>query len=227
MTASVAVPVRLRKAPKPLWDILVCSIPHRHAELLSLLAHLDTQISTVMGVRVLVFRDNLQFSYGHKCQTLVEASTAKYINFLDDDDWVPDDYIATIREALDWDPDYVGFRVRWTKDGKPMLPVEHSLHYDGWRDYSNVLLRDINQFNPIRRHLALLGTWEGGNGADRRWSDQVRASGQVRSEVWLNREMLHYRDASHDTFLTPRQPLPGTQLETQLLPQYPWLVYVS
>lgn len=209
----------------PTWDILICTIPHRADQVYALLEHLNPQITRYPRVQVLIFQDNLEHSYGAKCQALVNHSQADYVCFLDDDDWVAGDYVAKIYAALQHDPDYVGFRVRWTKDGVPMLPVEHSLHWSGWSDHPEVLLRDINQFNPIRTRLARLGTWTGGNGADRTWSDQVRASGQCRSEVWIPEELHYYQDAARDTFLTPRQPYaPGT---IPALPNYPWLKDIS
>jgi hypothetical protein len=212
---------------KPTWDILICTIPHRYDQVSALLSHLDKQLMPGMlpQVQALVYQDNLENSYGNKCQTLMDHSCADYVCFLDDDDWTSDDYVAQIYAALLHKPDYVGFRVRWTKDGVPMLPVEHSLHWNGWHDLPNVLLRDINQFNPIKRSIARLGTWIGGNGADRTWSDQVRASGHCRSEVWIDKEIHYYQDSAKDTFLTPRRPFAKGTIPK--LPRYPWLVDIS
>jgi hypothetical protein len=107
------------------WDILICSIVHRADMLDDLLAELGRQL--VPGVGVRVFRDNLETVYGEKCQRLLDSSTADYVSFLDDDDWIAEDFIATIMEALDQEPDYVGFKVLYTVDGHPQIPVFHTL----------------------------------------------------------------------------------------------------
>jgi glycosyltransferase involved in cell wall biosynthesis len=191
----------------PTWDILVCSILHRTDMLEALLDELERQL--VPGVGVLVYRDNLECGYGEKCQALLESSEADYVSFLDDDDWIEPDFIPTIAAALEEDPDYVGFRVRYTKDGHPQLPVIHSLQHHGWTDGPDALLRDINHFNPIRRDLALRAVWAGGDGADRRWANSLREQGCVQREVFIDREMHHYRNRSHDTFVfsSVQQPL--------------------
>jgi glycosyltransferase involved in cell wall biosynthesis len=182
------------------WDILICSIEHRTPMLADLLTHLERQL--VPGVGVLVYRDNLETGYGEKCQRLLESSTADYVSFLDDDDWVEPDFIPAIMEALAEDPDYVGFRVKFTRDGNPQLPVFHTLqHGVGWKDGADALYRDIAHFNPIRRDLAVRSVWAGGSGADRRWAGGLRDQGCVQSEVYIDREMHHYRMRSHDTFV--------------------------
>src|SRR3954464_12448191 len=111
------------------WDILICSIEHRADMLDALLVELGLQL--VPGVGVRVFRDNLETVYGEKCQRLLDSSTADYVSFLDDDDWVAEDFVETIMEALYLEPDYVGFKVLYTVDGEPQMPVFHTLKYGG------------------------------------------------------------------------------------------------
>jgi hypothetical protein len=199
------------------WDILITSIPHRHQKLCLLLDELDRQVKT--GVGVILYRDDLELSYGGKTQALVEASAADYVCCIDDDDMIAPDYVDKITDALASDPDYVGFLVRWTKDGNPQRKVIHSLACGGWRDHADRLERDITQFNPVRRVLALHGTWEGGWEAERRWSSQVRAAESVADEVFLSEELYWYRETTHDTFQSQRRPT-GHMPE---LPSYPWL----
>jgi hypothetical protein len=183
---------------QPSWDILICSIWHRTDMLTDLLTELERQWQPGMGVRVC--RDNLTRGYGEKCQHLLESSSAEYVSFLDDDDWVAEDFVASIMGALEKRPDYVGFKVKYTVDGQPQIPVFHTLKYSGWVNNPEALYRDIVHFNPIRRDLALQGRWEGGDGADRRWADQLRGKGCVRNEVFIDRELHHYRFRTNDTF---------------------------
>jgi hypothetical protein len=205
------------------WDILICSIEHRADMLDALLAELERQLLPGVGVRV--FRDNLETVYGEKCQRLLDSSTADYVSFLDDDDWVAEDFIATVMEALYLEPDYVGFKVLYTVDGHPQIPVFHTLKYGGWVNNPEALYRDIVHFNPIRRDLAIQGRWEGGDGADRRWADQLRAIGCVKNEVYVDRELHHYRNRTWDTFT--RSSLQQPLAEHPPLPDYGFVTWVT
>lgn len=205
------------------YDILICSIEHRTDMLDALLTELGRQL--VPGVGVRVYRDNLETEYGAKCQRLLESSEAEYVSFLDDDDWIEPDFIEAIMAAVEERPDYVGFKVRFTKDGNPQLPVFHTLQYGGWIDTPDALYRDIAHFNPIRRDLATMGVWAGGDGADRRWADQLRAQGCVKTEVFIDRELHHYRNRSHDTFVfsSVQQPL----IDHPARPEHGFVTWVS
>ena len=204
----------------PTWDILTTSIPHRHDTLLLLLEELNRQVPGSDGVGVILYRDDLEVSYGDKTQALINASEADYVSSVDDDDMVAPDFVEKVMNALFLDePDYVGFRVRWTQNGVPCRPVVHSLAYSGWDDSGSELKRDITQFNPVRRELALLGTWEGGWQAERRWGDQLRASGKVKTETFIDQEMYYYQERPGNSFQADRKPL-RTMAD---LPSYPWL----
>jgi hypothetical protein len=210
------------------YQVLIATIPHRHERLCELLAHLDRQ--AVPGFGVLLYRDNLQQPVSRKRQVLLEAARADYVSHVDDDDWVPDDFVRLVMGALEQEPDYVGFRVRYTLDGDVQMPVEHSLRCPGWQSYWDKLIRDISHLNPMRRELALLGRFDYTrenllvvNGEDFFWADQVRQTRQVRTEVWLDQEMYHYRYRTADNFGLPRVPL----LNISPLPSYPWLTVLE
>lgn len=204
------------------WDILTTSIPHRHEKLLTLLETLDPQMRP--GIGLLLYRDDLEVPYGEKTRALIEASTADYVCSLDDDDSVAPDYVDKIADALEeHEPDYVGFRVRWTQNGEPRRPVIHSLACGGWHDHLHELQRDIAQFNPLRREYAMPEAWAGGWEAERRWSDAVRASGKVQREVYIDEELHYYQENLHDNFRSGRSPM-GVMPE---LPSYPWLKQIG
>jgi hypothetical protein len=215
----------------PLWDILITSIPHRHALLCGLLAELDRQRAELLGpgaigrMGAIVYRDNLELPYGDKTGVLMRASRAQYVSCIDDDDLPGPGYLAWIWSALAGRPDFVGYPVRWTRDGQEQIPVSHSLRHGCWGAAGDgQLIRDLSEKNPIRRELALLGPWSGGYEAERRWAEAVRATGRVRTEVWVPEPLYWYRESSADTFKTGRQPLPGPLPE---LPSYPWLAVLG
>lgn len=199
------------------WDLMITSIPHRHEKLCLLLAELDRQARPDVGV--ILYRDDLEAEYGDKVQAMVDASSADYVSCVDDDDMVAPGYLGKVTAALAGGPDYVGFRVLWTRDGIAQRPVTHALRCGGWQDTPEQLYRDITQFNPVRRELARSGTWAGGYEAERRWADQVRESGLVTREAFIDEPLYWYQECSGDTFVTIRRPL-GVMPP---LPAYRWL----
>ncbi|HUY45141.1 MAG TPA: hypothetical protein VMV92_05390 [Streptosporangiaceae bacterium] len=210
------------------WDILLPTLPHRHDQMCALLAEINRQHEPGLGM--ILYRDNLQragnASYG-KWQDLQEMSRADYTSFIADDDWIAPDFVSRIMDALAQDPDYVGFAVKYTVDGNRAMPVEHSLRHRGWANSPELLTRDICHQNPIRRELALLATWRTGiHHADRQFAGDLRATGKVRTEVWIPDPVFWYQETP-DTW-TRRHvrgemwaPLP--QDEIKPVPEYPWL----
>lgn len=199
------------------------SIPHRFGKLTELLAELDRQQRPGLGARI--YYDNLVCPVGQKYRVLMDSSRAEYVSVLEDDDFIAPDFVARCSEALLQHPDYVGFPVAWTHNGMPGLPVEHSLRHPGWQNWPHILVRDIVQFNPIRREIAKRGILVKSNFWDRVWADSVRAAGLCRTEVWIDKPMHYYRTSSEDTFLTPRVPWDEDKIPP--LPRYPWLTEVG
>jgi hypothetical protein len=212
----------------PTWDLLIATIPHRHATLTELLADLDRQIEVappsyrMHGVGVLLYRDNLTVSYGDKTQALVNASGAEYVSCIDDDDLLAPDGVARVTTALRGRPDYVGFNVAWTRDGVPQVPVTHSLDCPRWHNSPERLQRSVMQFNPVRRDIALDGTWAGGYEAEIRWGNGVIAAGRCKREAFIPGPPVYlYRERTGDTFKTARTPVPPEAIPP--LPAYRWL----
>lgn len=210
----------------PAWDLIMAAIPHRHERLCALLAEFDRQMRPGVGLRI--FYDNLVVPVGEKYNVLAHSSQADYLSVFEDDDWPAPDFVERILGALAERPDYVGFPVKWWHNGDPAgMPIEHSLRYDNWYNLPNMLQRDINQFNPIRRELALLGDYCGhpddGLAWDCHWTIGVRDSGLCRTEVWIPQPMYYYRTDSQDTFMTEREPM----AEVPPVPSYPWLTVVT
>ena len=200
------------------WQILIPTIAHRHGKLRGLLKVLDAQMRP--GVRVTVWRDNLEHGYAEKLQGLYDAATAEYVSSLADDDSVAPDFIPRCLEAMADRPDYVGFRVLWTEAGVPQIPVRHSLACRAWYGTGLEMGRDLMYYNPVRREHADQVRFRGRD-CDREWADDLRALGIVRTEVFIDAEMLYYRHDAADDFYVPRRPLPEDEILP--LPSYPWL----
>ena len=197
---------------------MIPHIPHRHAKLVELLDILAAQMRP--GVEVLIYTDNLQASYADKCQALADAATADYTSHLANDDSVAPTFVPRIMEALGQDPDYVGFKVRYTEAGVLQQPVIHSLKCGGWFENGGNLYRDLMYYNPIRRELADMVRFRGPY-CDVEWADDLRATGCVKTEVFIDEELHYYRRDSSDNFHTNRQPVPEADIPA--LPTFPFV----
>jgi glycosyltransferase involved in cell wall biosynthesis len=181
------------------WTILICSVCVRTERLKKLLKDLSGQIGNRSDVSVLVSRDNCQMPLGEKRTSLIEAATGEYVCFVDDDDLVASDYVGRIMEALESDPDYVGFKVRVYENGRSTGKVAfHSIKYPNWTEDGQGYYRHITHLNPIRREIALDGLpYTKGYGEDQRWSDAIWRTGKVKSEVFIDKVMYLYLYSQH------------------------------
>lgn len=203
------------------WQILIPHMPHRHAKLCQLLDTLASQMRR--GVEVVVLTDNLEACYRDKMQALYDMATAEYVSSLANDDLVAPDFIPRIMAAFDDGPDYVGFRVRYTEAGQPQPPVIHSLTAGGWYQNGTGIFRDLMYYNPIRLELARLVKFRG-EFCDEEWAADLRALECVRTEVFIDDEMLYYQRDPADNFHVRRQPMPPAEIPP--LPEYPFVRHV-
>lgn len=201
------------------WEILIPTIPHRHDKLISLLGLLESQMQP--GVRVVVWRDNLEHSYREKLQRLMDFASADYVSTLADDDSVSQDFVPSVLEAmLRFKADYIGFRVTFTIDGVLQRPVIHSFAQGEWADRQDIIVRDLMYYNPVRREFAQQIRFRGTE-CDREWANDLREAGLVKTETMIDAELLRYQYSARDNFQVARQPYPDSWIKP--LPVYPWL----
>jgi glycosyltransferase involved in cell wall biosynthesis len=89
----------------PLLSILIPATPRRyHSHLWPLWQKLQAQVDALERegtVELLVFLDNRQRTIGEKRDALVQMSRGEFVAFVDDDDDVAQDYIASLIGAID------------------------------------------------------------------------------------------------------------------------------
>lgn len=182
----------------PRFQILIASVYARHQQLESLLSSLSPQLLPFCGaVSILVDFDDCIEPIGEKRTRLVRAAHAGHIAFIDDDDRVSDDYVASIVAALRSRPDYVGFMVDYYEDGVLQKPVIHNLDCGGWYEDAHAYWRDISHLNPVYRPAALKGLpFLDGFGEDCDWASRVRLSGCLRRQVMVPRVLYEYRHST-------------------------------
>lgn len=189
---------------RPKWDILILSVHSRKDQLRELLGNLTQQIAAYPDVNVIVLTDNTFYETGKKRTALLRFSKAQYISFIDDDDEVPKDYVATIYPYLDGVNDYVGFKVAYSQNGVPeKKPIINDASVERWSEDDTAWYRHISHLNPIKREIVRSFSFVGMAREDYRWSLAVKKSGRVKKAAFIDRPLYHYKRSDSGT-LTAR-----------------------
>ena len=142
-------------------SILICTINGRENYLERLTQRLKDQVTP--EVEVLVAKDNREEKVGKKRNNLIHQAVGEYIVFIDDDDWVCENYVSRILKATDSKPDVVGFNSIITFNGVDSRRVEISLKHRNWSHKTGELdgkqqpviyYRCPNHLTPIKASIA-------------------------------------------------------------------------
>jgi hypothetical protein len=180
----------------PAWTILIATLGRRAGKLAGLLEELMAQVDAAGGaVTVEALWNNGERPVSVLRRELLQGARSRYVSFVDDDDAVASNYVARILPLLDG-TDYVGFNVRVMSGTYQGVTACHSLRNPGWSEdiLRDRLYRHVSHLNPIRRELALLGSFgDAAYGEDREWAHAVRA--HVRTEHFVDQVMYFYYPA--------------------------------
>lgn len=181
----------------PTWTILIPTLGQREHLLMRLLGVLLPQLDEHEGrVTVLAYRNNGNPPIGDVRDALLAAAGGDYVSFIDDDDLVPEYYVAEVVNALATRPDHVGFKIEYTTNGEHGEIVDHSLRWGKWgRTEDGQLYRDLTHIDPIRADIARRGSFfvpRAGRAEDRVWVKQVRPHVRHGVEVYLDKIMYFY-----------------------------------
>lgn len=180
-------------------DVLILTQPSRLLFLGQIMLGLGKQLWNHSNVNVIMRVYDKELTLGENRNILRNKSSAEYIMFLDDDDWLAPDFFNRVMPHLHDNVDYIGFRVQcycthlnWTKYGETF----HSLEYGGraapWAREGNRFFRDLVHTNPIKRELAMQAAFDGGFGEDARWAAKLRKLGIVKTQFYIDDVMYHY-----------------------------------
>lgn len=176
-------------------SILICSLHSRALLLKELLSHLNKQIKDKKTVEVLVNLDNKERSTGKKRNELVQLAKGKYVVFIDDDDWVADNYIKLMIDACESGCDCVAINGIITTDGENEIKWRLSKDNDNVTIQEHgkpVYLRKTNHITAIKREHALKVKFpDKSNGEDKFFSDEVNKF--LKTETVIYNPIYHYR----------------------------------
>lgn len=184
------------------WSILILTMPERASLLERLMDVLRPQVQKFPDVEIFTLISTRSRTVGEQRQEMLNRARGEYVCFVDDDDLVSPDYVATIRPLLDG-VDYIGFPVHTFRDGKFYGAAYHSLKFGKWDSSKTYAERDISHLNPIRRELALQAQMEGGFGEDGRWASRLRQLQIVKTEHVVPEVMYFYHIRTHKPEMEP------------------------
>jgi len=168
-------------------SILIASLFERHSLLMRLLGSLAHQADR--RLEVLTAIDQRHWSIGKKREHLLCRAHGDYICYLDDDDTVSDVFVKRILDALETEPDCVGYWGR-IRHGSQSKKVRYS-KANTIRTEADVFYRPIWIMNPVRRSIAEqvvfadVSTCE-----DRVYADQIQPL--LKSEVFIDETLYVY-----------------------------------
>jgi glycosyltransferase involved in cell wall biosynthesis len=178
-----------------LFSVLILSIPSRiEKHLNSLYNKLSKQTDDFKDVEVLCLIDNKRMSIGEKRQNLLNCSRGKWVGFMDDDDDVSDDYIASLHQAMKNTPaDVITFDQNCTVNGMNFV-VSFSMKNPNERYVPGMTFVRRPPFHICfwKREITQQAKFENSSyGEDYAWCVQMYP--HVKSETHIDKHLHHYR----------------------------------
>jgi glycosyltransferase involved in cell wall biosynthesis len=187
-----------------LLSILIPTITTRAEPFNKLKAELERQVQEagiVQDVEIREYCDDRTMSIGNKRQALLEAAQGLFVVFIDDDDWIPEDYCSTLVAAIKQNPsiDCIGFLQQCTFDGGAPKSASLSARWDDWADNHGGFdyVRTTFFPTPVRRYIALqIGYRDLRFGEDHDFARRLKQSGLIKNEYFIDRIMYYYQYTS-------------------------------
>ena len=183
--------------------ILIPTLYSRMKKLDKLVMELNYQIQS-RPVQLLWIGDNKSMTTGEKRNLLLNSAKGEWICYIDDDDRISANYVSTILEAIESNPDktVITFKGEQTTDGKRDLDFKYSVSYgrnfkkdeDGkkWK----VMLPD---HLCVWRKEKISESFQHKNiGEDHSWAKAMALTYTDKDEVNLN-DYLYFYDYNRET----------------------------
>jgi len=181
-----------------LWTIMICTVTTRAHFFEPLYDELLRQISNASlcgEVEVVYLSDDGELSIGAKRNRLLQKAAGKYVNFIDDDDLVSEEYVELLYSRLRRDPDCVELKGIITENGKNPKLFIHSIEYTSFfTGADGIYYRPPNHLNPMRRTIAQKFNYkEIDFGEDSDWTMRVVRSQLLKREESVPDPYYFYR----------------------------------
>lgn len=171
------------------WTIGIPSVPARRILRMRVLELIEEQIEGYDDIEVLVLEDNRKRDLGPKRQAIIDIAQGEYINFIDDDDIIADNYIEALYPLLDG-VDCVGFTGQISIEQGPWQNVFYSKN-NGWDNEPNGYYRPTQHLTPVKTELVRQIPYTGHNHEDHEWATRMKQAGLLKTEN-VTPEVLYY-----------------------------------
>lgn len=141
-------------------SILICSveIEQRQVDLKKLISELHRQISKNYAeemVEIIVDSDNMEKSVGQKRNDLIQKAQGEYVCFIDDDDYISENYLSTILYHLNSGIDILLIAIQHIQDGVNKPKIIPSLYIDNMNTGEAVLKTNHFHLCPHKKSIAM------------------------------------------------------------------------
>lgn len=181
-------------------SILICTLHERRHFLNSLYNILSPQVEEYFNVIEVLTddRERDEASIGEKRNNLVRRAKGEYLDFIDDDDRISDNYVSLLMQGINKGVDCCSLKGIITEDGQNPLVFEHSIKYSSYKTNPEGMPvryeRYPNHLNCIRSSIAKQFKFpEINHGEDKSFADQLFQSGLLKTEHYIE-EVIYYYD---------------------------------
>lgn len=179
-------------------SILIPTIVGREFYLDRLIAMLNNQIGERKDVEILVEKDNRERRTGSKRNDLIDKAQGVYTVFFDDDDIPGENYIRSILEAIEHNPDVIPINGFMTTNGDmgSKISWEMGLGFEYGRNFKNgfqYYVRFPNHIAPMKRALIKdIRFLDITIGEDYEWAKRINDAGILKTEYRITEQIYHY-----------------------------------
>jgi glycosyltransferase involved in cell wall biosynthesis len=172
-------------------SILICTIPERINKFNTLLEKLNLQSSNLETEILFDNSPKGTITIGGKRNNLLNKAKGEYVVFIDDDDDVSNEYISELINAIEKNPDCIGFQIACDIDGKKYSAAS-SMKYDWKEDVDGYkYVRSIYHKTPVKREISLKCMFPDKSfGEDYEYS--IRLKQHLKSEIFINKVLYYY-----------------------------------
>ena len=140
-------------------SILICSVEteQRQVYLKKLISELHKQISKNYAeeiVEIIVDSDNMEKSVGQKRNDLIQKAQGEYVCFIDDDDFIAENYLSTILYHLNSGMDILLIAIEHIENGINKPKIIPSLFIDNLNTGEAVLKTNHFHLCPHKKSIA-------------------------------------------------------------------------
>ena len=157
-------------------------------------------------VEVIVLSDNKTLMLGDKRNIMAEMAQGKYIQFVDDDDRVSEDFVKTLLDATEKDADVISILAEVTINGSMPKICDYSIKHKKDYNTSSRYYRIPNHICCVKKEISLKSSFPSLKYAEDQAYSKLLIS-HLKTEYKINR-VLYYYDYNDNVTETQYQNMP-------------------